>query len=106
MLEVRIGRRKCRNHYGEANLEVGYGGGRQGDASGCRRRHALARKAIGRGDDESHRKSVTGGLDLDGTDRRMDGVSWSVDCVEGLEGRGETRRSVHGEIAIVMAGTV
>ena len=49
---------------------------------------------------------MMGGSDLDGTERRMDGVSRSVDCVEGLEGHGETRRSVNGEIAIAMAGTV
>ena len=67
-------------------MEEGYGGGRRGDALGCRRRHAVARKTIGRGDDGSHRKSMMGGSDLDGTERRMDRVSRSVDCVEGLEG--------------------
>ena len=63
----------------------GYGGGRRGDALGCKRRHAVARKTIGRGDDVSRRKSMMGGLDLDGTERRMDRVSGSVDYVEGLE---------------------
>ena len=42
--------------------------------------------------DESHGKSMTGGSDLDGTERRTDRVSRSVGCVEGLEGRGEIRR--------------
>ena len=34
-----------------------------------------------------------GGSDLDGTKRRMGGVSRGVDCVEGLEGSGRVKKA-------------
>ena len=75
-------------------MEEGYGGGQRGDALGCRRRHAVARKTIGRGDDESHRKSVTGGLGLDESETTDGSCEWGCGLRRGARGTGEIRRSV------------
>ena len=52
----------------------------------CESNRGVTRRVNVQGDEGVAWEVDEGRMDLDGTERRMDGVSRSVDCVEGLEG--------------------
>ena len=52
----------------------------------CESNRGVTRRVNVQGDEGVAWEVDEGMMDLDGTERRMDGVSRSVDCVKGLEG--------------------